>query len=154
NDSRERFTGLGVRVIAGSARFKSRKAVVVGDTEIRARRFVIATGSSPALPPIPGLDTTAHLTNETVFDLTERPRHLIIIGAGPIGLELAQAFRRLGAEVTVLEAAQPLARDDPESAPLLLHALLPDGSPVRSGGAVVRIAAAGAGGRHAGGAGV
>src|SRR5207248_6717236 len=102
NDSRERFTGLGVRVIEGAARFKNRRTVAVGDgIEIKARRFVIATGSVPALPPIAGLETVPYLTNETIFDLTTCPEHLIVIGAGPIGLELAQAFRRLGAEVTV-----------------------------------------------------
>ncbi len=84
---------------------------------------MVATGSSPALPPIPGLAETPFLTNETVFDLTERPQHLIVIGGGPIGLELAQAFRRLGAAVTVLEAAQPLAREDPECAAIVLDAL-------------------------------
>src|SRR2546422_115161 len=83
------FTGLGVRVIEGAARFKDASTVVVGDAiEIKARRFVVATGSSPALPPIPGLAATPHLTNATVFDLTECPEHLIVIGAGPIGLEL------------------------------------------------------------------
>ena len=88
--------------------------MTAGDIEIRARRFVIATGSTPAVPPIPGLDSGPYLTNETIFDLKERPEHLIIIGAGPVGLEMAQAFRRLGSSVTVLEAARPLANDDPE----------------------------------------
>ena len=88
--------------------------MIAGDVEIRARRFVIATGSSPLVPPIPGLDNVGYLTNETVFDLTERPGHLIIIGGGPIGIELAQAFRRLGSQVTVIEAASALGRDDPE----------------------------------------
>ena len=88
NDSKERFNGLGVRVIAGAARFKDLNTVVVGDgIEIAARRFVIATGSSPALPPIAGLETVPYLTNETVFDLAARPEHLIVIGAGAIGLE-------------------------------------------------------------------
>jgi pyruvate/2-oxoglutarate dehydrogenase complex dihydrolipoamide dehydrogenase (E3) component len=140
NDSRERFTGLGVRVIEGAARFKNRRTVAVGDgIEIRARRFVIATGSVPALPPIPGLETVPYLTNETVFDLTACPEHLIIIGGGPIGLELAQAFRRLGAEVTVLEAAEPLARDDPECAAVVLDQLAREGVSVRSRVAVVRV---------------
>ena len=76
---------------------------MVGDKfEIRARRFVIATGSTPAVPPIAGLDSGPYLTNDTIFDLTERPKHLIVIGGGPIGLEMAQAFRRLGSKVTVL----------------------------------------------------
>jgi pyruvate/2-oxoglutarate dehydrogenase complex dihydrolipoamide dehydrogenase (E3) component len=140
NDSKERFTGLGVRVIEGAARFKDRRTVAVGDAvEIRARRFVIATGSSPALPPIPGLEATPHLTNETVFDLTICPEHLIVIGAGPIGLELAQAFHRLGAEVTVLEATEPLSRDDPECAAIVLDQLAREGVSVRSGVTVARV---------------
>jgi pyruvate/2-oxoglutarate dehydrogenase complex dihydrolipoamide dehydrogenase (E3) component len=147
NDSRERFAALGVRVIEGVARFRDAQTVTVsrscgGEIEIRARRFVIATGSSPALPPIPGLDGTAHLTNETVFDLTARPDHLIVIGAGPLGLELAQAFRRLGSAVTVLEAGQPLAREDPECAGVVLEALAREGVDIRTGAAVARVAAA------------
>lgn len=139
NDSKERFTGLGVRVIAGEARFQDRATVTVGGTAIRARRFVIATGSSPALPPIPGLEATPHLTNETVFELTRSPEHLVVIGGGPIGLELAQAHRRLGAAVTVLEAARPLARDDEECAAVVLDALAREGVVVRAGVKVVRV---------------
>jgi pyruvate/2-oxoglutarate dehydrogenase complex dihydrolipoamide dehydrogenase (E3) component len=133
NDSVERFTGLGVRVIAGEARFKDRQTVVADGIEIRARRFVIATGSAPARPPIPGLDTTPHLTNETIFDLAECPAHLLVIGAGPIGLELAQAFRRLGAAVTVFEALRPLAKEDAECAAVVLDQLARDGVTVRAG---------------------
>ena len=133
-DSAERFAGLGVRVIKGHAKFKDRKTVVVGeDYEIRARRFVIATGSTAALPPIPGIDGGPYLTNDTVFDLTGRPDRLIIIGAGPIGLEMAQAFRRLGSEVTVLEAAAPLAKDDPECAAIVLDRLEREGVVIRAG---------------------
>ena len=140
NDSKERFTGLGVRVIAGHARFKDRRTVSVGDAfEISARRFVIATGSLPTVPPIEGLDRVPYLTNETVWDLTVRPRHLIIIGAGPIGLELAQAFRRLGSLVTVLEAAVPLAREDPECAAVVIDALTREGVDIRSGAGVSRV---------------
>src|ERR1700686_1053246 len=144
-DSAERFAGLGVRGIKGHAKFKARRTVTVGgDVEVRARRFVIATGSTPALPPIPGLDEGPYLTNETVFDLTERPDRLIIIGAGPIGLEMAQAFRRLGSEVTVLEAAMPLAKDDPECAAIVLDQLEREGVVVRSSVKIVRV-------NHAGG---
>ena len=133
NDSAERFTGLGVRVLAGEARFKDERTLAVGAVEVQARRFVIATGSAPAAPPIPGLDEAPYLTNETVFDLRACPKHLIVIGAGPIGLELAQAFRRLGAEVTVLEAAEPLAKEDPECAAVVLDQLARDGVTIRSG---------------------
>ena len=145
-DSAERFAGLGVRVIKGHARFKDRRTVAVGDVyEIRARRFVIATGSTPALPPIPGLDQVAYLTNESIFSLTERPDSLIIIGGGPIGLEMAQAFRRLGSEVTVLEAAVPLAKDDPECAAIVLDQLDREGVVIRDGVKVVRVAPASGG---------
>lgn len=145
NDSVERFTGLGVRVIKGEARFRDRETVVVGDATIRARRFVIATGSKPAVPPIPGLDRLPYLTNETVFDLTECPRHLLVIGAGPIGLELAQAFRRLGAQVTVLEAAVPLAKDDPECTAVVLDRLACEQVDIRAGVTVARMDTARAG---------
>jgi pyruvate/2-oxoglutarate dehydrogenase complex dihydrolipoamide dehydrogenase (E3) component len=142
NDSRERFTGLGVRVIEGTARFKSRRVVTVGDEiEVRARRFVLATGSSPAVPPIPGLEAVPFLTNETVFDLADRPEHLVVIGAGPVGLELAQAFRRFGAAVTVLEAAQPLAHEDPECAAAVLDQLVREGIDLRQDVEVVRVEA-------------
>jgi pyruvate/2-oxoglutarate dehydrogenase complex dihydrolipoamide dehydrogenase (E3) component len=142
NDSAARFTGLGVRVIAGTARFKDRGTVAVNDIEIKARRFVVATGSSPALPPIPGLAETPHLTNETIFDLAVCPEHLIVVGAGPIGLELAQAYRRLGSAVTVLEAARPLAKDDPECAAIVLDQLAREGVALRAGVAVTRVEAA------------
>src|SRR6266550_2600995 len=139
NDSKERFNGLGVRVIEGAARFADRKTVVVDGIEIAARRFVIATGSSPALPPIAGLAAVPYLTNETVFDLAARPEHLIVIGAGAIGLELAQAFRRLGAAVTALEAGEPLAREDGECAAIVLDALAREGVIVRRNIAVARV---------------
>ena len=146
NDSKERFTGLGVRVIEGVARFKDRDTVTVGDgIAIKARRFVIATGSSPAQPPIPGLEATPSLTNETIFDLAVCPQHLIVIGAGPIGLELAQAFRRLGASVTVLESAQPLAREDPECARIVLDQLAREGVVLRTGVTIGRIEPEGSG---------
>ena len=142
-DSPERFTGLGVRVIRQHGQFKDRNTVSAGDVEIRARRFVIATGSAPTVPPIPGLDGGPFLTNENVFDLKERPEHLIIIGAGPVGLELAQAFRRLGSSVTVLEAAQPLANDDPECVAVVLDRLEREGIVIRSGVRVTGIVRAG-----------
>lgn len=132
-DSAERFAGLGVRVIKGHAAFKDRRTVTVGETDIRARRFVIATGSMPALPPIPGLEQSPYFTGETIFTLGERPKHLIVIGAGPHGLKLAQAFRRLGSEVTVLDAAQPLSASDPEAAAIVVTALERDGIVIRGG---------------------
>ncbi len=111
----------------------------VNGFDIRARRFVIATGSSPSLPAIPGLADTPHLTEETVFDLPDCPRHLIVIGAGSTGLELAQAFRRLGAAVTVLDNAEPLADDDAECAGIVLDGLAREGVVMRSGVDVAQV---------------
>jgi pyruvate/2-oxoglutarate dehydrogenase complex dihydrolipoamide dehydrogenase (E3) component len=125
--SSERFVGLGVRVITGAARFKDANTIEVGDTTIRARRFIIATGSSPIVPPIPGLADVPYLLPQTMFGLSDCPRHLIIIGAGNIGLELAQTFRRLGSDVTVLEAETPLQREDPECAAVVLDAIAREG---------------------------
>ncbi|MCW2242043.1 dihydrolipoyl dehydrogenase family protein [Azospirillum canadense] len=139
NDSIERFEGLGVRVIQGTARFAGPREVVAGDTRIRARRFVIATGSSATVPPIPGLDGVPYFTNETVFDNTVLPRHLIVIGGGPIGLEMAQAHRALGAEVTVLEAARVLPKDDPELATLLRQQFVNEGIAVRERVKILRV---------------
>ncbi|HEV8411763.1 MAG TPA: FAD-dependent oxidoreductase [Gemmatimonadaceae bacterium] len=137
--SMERFTGLGVRVIRAHAQFKDARTVTAGDFEIRARRFVVATGSRPTIPAIAGLDSGPFLTSETIFELKERPEHLIIVGAGSIGLELAQAFRRLGSSVTVLEAARPLAGDDPECVDIVLDRLEREGVVIRSGVNVVGV---------------
>jgi pyruvate/2-oxoglutarate dehydrogenase complex dihydrolipoamide dehydrogenase (E3) component len=141
NNSRERFGGLGVKVITGMARFTDRTTIAVGDdTTIKAKRFVIATGSSPAFPLMPGLDTVPYLTNETIFDLEALPAHLIVIGGGSVGLELAQAFRRFGAEVTVIEAFRPLDGEDSECVDTVLAALAQDGVAVRSGASVRQVA--------------
>ncbi|WP_425052872.1 dihydrolipoyl dehydrogenase family protein [Psychromarinibacter sp. S121] len=126
-DSQERFEGLGVRVIREWGRFVSDREVQAGPYAIRARRFVIATGSSPMVPAIPGLEDVPYLTNETLFGLREKPAHLLIIGGGPIGIEMAQAHRRLGCEVTVIEGETALGRDDPEAAALVLEKLRAEG---------------------------
>jgi pyruvate/2-oxoglutarate dehydrogenase complex dihydrolipoamide dehydrogenase (E3) component len=123
NDSMERFEGLGVTVLRAEARFTSPRTIRAGEFEIRPRRFVIATGSHPAVPPIPGLDAVPYLTNETVFANRELPEHLVVIGGGPIGIEMAQAHRRLGARVTVLDIGPLLPRDDPELVALLVERL-------------------------------
>jgi pyruvate/2-oxoglutarate dehydrogenase complex dihydrolipoamide dehydrogenase (E3) component len=134
NLARERLAGLGVRVIEGAARFRNADTLVVaGDIEIAARRFVVATGSSSAVPPIAGLEGTPYLTAETVFDLTVCPAHLIVIGASAAGLEFAQAFRRLGAPVTVLDAVGPLEDEDSECAAVVLDQLAREGIQIRSG---------------------
>ncbi len=139
NDSVERFTGLGVRVIPAAARFVDRKTVVAGDYRIRARRFVIASGSSPLVPPIPGLDTVPYFTNESIFDNGVRLEHLIIVGAGPIGLEMAQAHHRLGSLVTVLEAERALPKDDPELSAIVLKHLRGEGIVIREGARAERV---------------
>jgi len=127
HDSVARFEGLGVQVIQAAGRFVGRDQVEAGGETIRARRFVVATGSRAAVPPIPGLAECGYLTNETVFALTASPEHLIVVGGGPIGIEMAQAFRRLGARVTVIETARILPRDEPEAVAVLRTALQRDG---------------------------
>ena len=131
HDSVERFEGLGVTVLQAEGRFVSPREIDAGGTRIRARRTIIATGSSPSAPPVPGLDSVPYLTNETVFDNVVRPERMIVIGAGPIGMEMAQAHRRLGAEVVVLEAFRALGRDDPELAAVLLDRLIAEGIEIR-----------------------
>jgi len=135
-DSQERFEGLGVQVIRDYGRFISETEVQAGTHIIKARRFVIATGSRPFVPPIPGLSDTPHHTNETIFDLRDRPDHLIIIGGGPIGMEMAQAHRRLGSQVTVLEGAKALGKDDPEAAEVVLKKLRTEGIEIVEGAKV------------------
>ncbi len=138
NDSVERFTGLGVRVIQGEARFKDKTTVHADGHDIVARRFVIATGSSPALPPIPGIERVPYFTNETIFEASTRLDRLIIVGGGPIGMELAQAYRRLGSKVVVLEAMKPLGNEDPELAEIVLRRMAAEGVEVISDARVER----------------
>ena len=126
-DSVERFAGLGVNVITEYGRFISKTEVQAGDTIIEARRVVIATGSGPLVPPIDGLDTVKVYTNEDIFDLRTRPDHLIIVGGGPIGMEMAQAHVRLGSKVTVIEGAKAMGKDDPEMAAVVLDNLRAEG---------------------------
>ena len=127
HDSVERFEGLGVEVIQAAAHFTGPRELEAGGRRIRAKRFVVATGSSPFVPPIPGLDQVAYLTNETVFDLAERPEHLIVVGGGPIGVEMAQAHRRLGARVSLIEARNILPKDDPDAVEVVRQRLASDG---------------------------
>ncbi len=127
NDSQERFEGFGVKVIREAARFTGKREVAAGEYHIRAKHFVVATGSSPFVPPIIGLDETAYLTNENIFDLQERPDHLIIVGGGPIGVEMAQAHHRLGAKVTLVETGTILGKDDPELVDVIRRKLVDEG---------------------------
>ena len=127
NDSAERFERLGVTVIRAEASFTDGRTATAGGAAIRPRRFVIATGSSPAIPAIAGLNSVPYFTNETIFANRELPAHLIVIGGGPVGIELAQAHRRLGAEVTVIDAGPILPRDDPELTAALATRLADEG---------------------------
>lgn len=123
NDSLERFTGLGVRVIRAQASFLDKETLEAGSVLVRARRFVIATGGKPNVPAIPGLDEVPYLTNETIFDLGERVQHLIVLGGGPIGLELGQAYNMLGADVSIFDTGEFLTKEDPEAARVVLKRL-------------------------------
>jgi len=133
NDSVERFEGLGVKVIQAEGRFTSPKEVLAGDTVIQARRFVIATGSSAFVPPIKGLDGVPFQTNETIFDGPDLPEHLIVIGGGPIGIEMAQAHRHLGCRVTVLEMFSIMPKDAPELVAIVRRRLDQDGIVIHEG---------------------
>jgi pyruvate/2-oxoglutarate dehydrogenase complex dihydrolipoamide dehydrogenase (E3) component len=144
-DSVERYEGLGVKVIQARARFTGSDTVVAGDATIRARRFVVATGARPFVPPIPGIGDVPYLTNETVFDLTSRPEHLLILGGGPIGCELAQAFRRLGSQVTVVEMLSILPKDDPEAVDVVRQRLRAEGVALLEGTKVARVEKSAAG---------
>ena len=126
-DSVERFESLGVTVIQEAGRFIDAKTVQAGNTKIKARRFVVATGSGAFVPPIPGIDKVKYLTNETLFDQTRNPSKMIVIGGGPIGIEMAQAHQRLGAKVTVIEGAVAMGNDDPELAAIVLDKVQEDG---------------------------
>ena len=145
NDSQARFEAMNVRVIRAAARFTGRNQCEAGGITIKARRFVVATGSSPVVPPIPGIDLVRALTSDSVFDLASLPPRLVIIGAGPIGIELAQAFRRLGSEVTVLDSGVALAQEDPELAEPALVRLAREGVVLRPSVTILRIEPRGTG---------
>ncbi len=131
HDSVERFEGLGVTVLRAAARFVNPRTMRAGDVEIHARRFVLATGSSPLIPAIPGLDTVPYFTNETIFAVRTNLPHLIVIGGGTVGIELAQAYRRLGSEVTVLDERPILRREEPDLVAMLTERLRSEGMTLR-----------------------
>lgn len=133
HDSQERFERLGVTVLREHARFVGRDAVRVGDRVIRARRFVVATGSRPAVPPLPGLEAVAFLTTDSVFALERLPERLVVMGGGPVGVELAQAFAALGAQVVVIARSRLLPREDPEMVAPVRAALRRLGVDIREG---------------------
>ena len=145
HDSVERFEGLGVKVVKASAKFIAARMLEAGGESFEARKIVIATGSRPAVPPIPGIETVPFLTNETLFNNRVKPEHLIIIGGGPIGMEMAQAHRRLGCKVTVLESLKALGKDDPELAQVVKDTVRAEGVGLREDVAIARVAKSEAG---------
>ena len=127
HDSQERFEEMGCDVYRGHARFTHPKRVAVDDVVLSAPKIVIATGSEPFVPPMEGLDEVPYLTNENIWDLDALPQHLVIVGGGVIGMEMAQSFRRLGSEVTVIEPGKPMGRDDPESVAVVIETMEAEG---------------------------
>jgi pyruvate/2-oxoglutarate dehydrogenase complex dihydrolipoamide dehydrogenase (E3) component len=140
HDSQAHLESLGVTIIREAARFVDKKTVRAGETSIRARDFVIATGSRPVAPAIPGLDTVPYLTPETLFDRELIPQHLIVLGGGSTGIELAQAYRRLGSKVTVIDSARMLAQYDHELVQILFDRLRQEGISLREGAKISKVA--------------
>lgn len=139
HDSQARFEGLGVTVLRERAEFVGPREVIAGGARVTAKHFVVATGSSPLVPPIDGVDDVPYFTNETLFENRSRPEHLVIIGGGPIGVEMAQAHKRLGSAVTLIEAATILGRDDPEAVAVVREALLAEGVALRENAKAARL---------------
>ena len=131
-DSVERYSGFGVTVIQEDAAFEDERTIVSENHIVRARRIVVAAGSRASIIPIPGLDSVDYLTNESIFHVDRLPEHLMIIGSGPIGLEMGQSFRRLGSEVTIIDIMEPLGRNDPEHAKVLIDQLKAEGVQFRA----------------------
>lgn len=142
DESPELLAADGIDLVRGHATFTGSHSVDVEGTRLTGRRFVLAMGAQAAVPPLPGLADAPYLTNETVFSLREQPGHLLVLGGGPIGCELGQAFRRLGSDVTVIQGPPSLlVRDDPEAGRVLRASMEHDGVTVRTGSAVTRVSA-------------
>ena len=140
HDSAERLQQLGIDVFFGPAQFENRRTIRVDESHISFRRCILATGSRPAMPEISGLDQTSYLTNETLFSLAERPSRLTIVGAGPIGVEMAQAFRRFGSQVTLIDqASKLLPREEPEASQLLQEQFKREGIQLHLGNQVAEV---------------
>ena len=143
HDSARRFRDLGIDVFLGEGQFSGPDTLTVNDKTLHFKKAVIATGAKPVHPPIEGLQEAGFLTNETIFTLTERPSHLAVVGGGPIGCELAQAFCRLGTQVTIIEAGpQFLAREDPEAAAIIAGTFHKEGIDVRLATQLQRVTSA------------
>ena len=123
NDSEERFASLGVTVVRHFASFVDKNTIHANGEQFKAKKIVIATGSQALIPNIPGLENVNYLTNETIFELLEKPSHLIIIGAGPIGCELAQAFAMLNTKVTIIDIGKMLVRDEPDCVDVIKNSM-------------------------------
>ncbi len=146
HDSRERFISLGVDVIYGEAAFIDNHTVTAGEKTLTAKYIIIASGSKPLVPPVPGLNSIPYLTNENIFDIKTLPKHLVVLGGGPIGLELGQGFRYLGSEVSVIDLQPSLFhRDDPEVGPLMENIMSGEGIDFNLGAKVTGVRAEGAG---------
>lgn len=139
HDSQERFEGLGVKVFREFGKFLDAKTVQAGDTQITAKNFIISTGSKAAIPPIDGLNKDKIFTNENIFELRQRPQHLAIIGGGPIGVEMAQAHKRLGSDVTIIDMASIMAGDDPELVEIIRETLVDEGIRLIEGANIEKI---------------
>jgi pyruvate/2-oxoglutarate dehydrogenase complex dihydrolipoamide dehydrogenase (E3) component len=147
-DSAQRFRGLGVDVFIGSGRFVASDAVEVAGKQLRFKKALIATGARAAVPPVAGLEPVGYLTNETVFNLTELPRRLAVVGGGPIGCELAQAFARFGSYVTIFDSgAHLLHREDADAAAIVQGALERDGVQLELGVRLIDVLSRGREGR-------
>ena len=133
HDSQERFEALGVRVLRVFARFTGPDRVEAGSETITARRFVIATGAHAIVPDLPGLDQVPYYTNETIFTLTALPQALVILGAGPVAVEMAQAFARLGAKVTMVARSRVMGQDDPQAVAVVTDRLRAEGVRILEG---------------------
>jgi len=146
HDSAERLRGLGVHVFFGDAAFSGRRTLLVDERTLRFRRAVIATGTRAAVPDIPGLDSVPYLTNESVFNVTACPKHLVVLGGGPVGCELAQAFALLGSRVTLIETApRILPKEDPDASAVLATKLADCGVKIRTSARVDKISPASGG---------
>lgn len=139
HDSVERFEAMGVKVILEEAHFTDHQTLTTKTHLIQAKRFVIATGSYPFIPPIEGLSSTPYYTNETIFDLQELPKYLVVIGGGPLGIELAQAFCRLGSQVTLLQTHKILPKDDPDLTVKLKNILIKEGIEIQENAKITSI---------------
>lgn len=140
DDSQERFEEeFGVEVIRGHAKMIDGSTIEVNGQTLKAPRIVLAIGSKPFIPPVEGIDSVSYLTNESIFGLTERPRHLAIMGGGPIGCEMAQSFRRLGAKVSIIERNRLMGKDDPEAAKIVVDRFRAEGVDIREDTNVVRV---------------